>query len=114
MSLSKSYSLKFEYFLPLNVQIIIWSSTETIIQNNLFVDINPPSYVSATDPSSLPAIIALYKSTRESRECSFKQNQISVVRAHESNITLSGNVVFSNNVHTFSRQHNKSDKKLQC
>ena len=50
-----------------------------------------------TNPSTLPAIIGLYQSTLEISECSFKQNHISAVTAHESNITLSGNVVFSNN-----------------
>ena len=33
----------------------------------------------------------------EISECSFKQNHISAVRAHDSNVTLSGNVIFSKN-----------------
>ena len=95
--LSKSFSLQFGYFFQLNVQMSVWSSTEIIIQNSSFVDINPPSSVSTTGPSTLPAIIALFQSTLEIRDCSFNQNHISAVRAHKSNITLSGNVVFSNN-----------------
>ena len=91
------YSLKVGLFFQRNVQISVWSSIATIIQNSSFVDINPPSSVSTTNPSTLPAIIALFQSTLEISECSFKQNHISAVRAHESNITLSGNVVFSNN-----------------
>ena len=91
------YSLKVGLFFQRNVQISVWSSIATIIQNSSFVDINPPSSVSTTNPSTLPAIIALFQSTLEISECSFKQNHISDVRAHESNITLSGNVVFSNN-----------------
>ena len=94
---SKAFSLKLGYFFHLNVQISIWSSTEIIIQNSSFVDINPPTSASSTNPSTLPAIIALYQSTLEISECSFKQNHISAVTAHESNITLSGNVAFSNN-----------------
>ena len=94
---SEKYSLKFGYFFQLNIQISIWSSTETIIQNSSFIGINPPSSVGTTNPSTLPAIIAVYQSTLEISGCSFKQNHISAVRAHESNVTLSGNVVFSNN-----------------
>ena len=95
--LSKSLSLKFGYFSQLNVQISVWSSTEIIIQSSSFVDINPPSFMITTGPSTLLAIIALFQSTLEIRDCSFNQNHISAVRAYKSNITLSGNVVFSNN-----------------
>ena len=95
--LVKPYSLEFGYFFQLDAQISIMSSTETVIQNSSFVGINLPYSVDTTNPSLQPAIIALYQSTLEISECSFKQNHISAVRAHESNITLSGNVVFSNN-----------------
>ena len=100
--LSKSFSRKFGYFFQLNVQMSVWSSTEILIQNSSFVDINAPSSVSTTGvittgPSTLPAIIALFQSTLEIRDCSFNQNHLSAVRAHKSNVTLSGNVVFSNN-----------------
>ena len=95
--LLEKYSLKFGYFFQLNAQITAWSSIETVIQKSSFVEIDLPSTASTTNPSTLPAIIALYQSTLEIIECSFKQNHISTVRAHESNITLSGNVVFSNN-----------------
>ena len=91
------YSLKVGLFFQRNVQILLRSSIKTIIHNSSFININPPTSASTTKPSTLPAIIALYRSTLEISECSFKQNQISAVRAHESNITLSGNVVFSNN-----------------
>ena len=93
----KEYSLKFGYFFKIHVQISIWSSTETVIKKSSFSGINPPSSVGTTNPSTLPAIIGLYQSTLEISECSFKQNHISAVTAHESNITLSDNVVFSNN-----------------
>ena len=93
----KPYSLEFGYFFRLEAQISILSSTETVIQNSSFVGINVPYSVGTTNPSLQPAIIALYQSTLEISDCSFKQNHISAVTAHESNITLSGNVVFSNN-----------------
>ena len=92
---SKLFSLN---FFQLNGQMSVWSSTGIIIQENSFVNINPPSSVSTTGPSTLPAIIALFQSTLEIRDCYFNQNHISAVRAHKSNITLSGNVVFSNNI----------------
>ena len=81
----------------MNTQVSIWSSKETIIRDSSFADINPPGTVGTTNPSTLPAIIGIYQSTLEISECSFKQNHISALRAHESNIKLSGNVMFSNN-----------------
>ena len=84
-----------------NVQISVVSCTEIVIENSSFVDINVQRSVSNTNPSTLPVIIGVFLSTLEISECSFKQNHISAVRAHESNITLSGNVLFSNNTAVF-------------
>ena len=84
-----------------NVQISVGSCTEIVIENSSFVDINAQRSVSTTNPSTLPVIIGVFSSTLEISECSFKQNHISAVRAHESNITLSGNVLFSNNTAVF-------------
>ena len=95
--LSKEVSLEVGYFFLVNVQIPIWSSTTTRIHNTSFVNINPLNSEGTTNPSTLPAIIALYQSTLEISECSFKQNHISAVRAHASNVTLSGNLIFSDN-----------------
>ena len=92
------YYLHLGYFFNPKLQILIGFCTEIIIDNSSFVDINAQSSASTTDPSTLPVISAVYWSTLEISECSFKQNHISAVRAHESNITLSGNVLFSNNV----------------
>ena len=93
--------LRFGYFYNTNVQILVESCTEIIIDNSSFVDINAQRSASTTNPSTLPVIIGVYSSTLEISECSFKQNHISAVRAHESNITLSGNVLFSNNTAVF-------------
>ena len=95
--LSEIYSRKFQYFFLVNAHIPIWLSTGIQIYNISFVNIYPPNSEGTTNPSTLPAIIALYQSTLEISECSFKQNDISVIRAHVSNVTLSGNLVFSNN-----------------
>ena len=96
-----NYSLKLGYFFTKNAQILVGSCTEIIIDNSSFVDINAQRSASITNPSTLHAIIAIYQSTLEISECSFKQNHISAVRAHESNVTLSGNVLFSNNTAVF-------------
>ena len=95
------YYLKLGYYLNPNLQILVVSCTEIIIENSSFVDINAQRSASTTNPNTLPAIIGVYSSTLEISECSFKQNHISAVRAHESNITLSGNVLFSNNTAVF-------------
>ena len=95
--LSKEISQEVGYFFLVNVQIPIWFSTNTLIHNTSFANINPLNSEGTTNPSTLPVIIALYQSTLEISECSFKQNHISAVRAHASNVTISGNVIFSNN-----------------
>ena len=100
-TLLDQYYLKLGFFFSRNVQISVASCTEIIIDNSSFVDINAQRSASTTNPSTLPAIIGVYSSTLEISECSFKQNHISAVRAHESNITLSGNVLFSNNTAIF-------------
>ena len=94
-------SLKLGYFFNPNVQISVASCTQIMIDNSSFVDINAQISASTTNPSTLPVIIGVYHSTLEISECSFKQNHISAVRAHESNIKLSGNVLFSNNTAVF-------------
>ena len=98
---TNKYYLLLGFIFNTNVQILVVSCTEIIIDNSSFVDINALRSASNTNPSSLPVIIGVYLSTLEISECSFKQNHISAVRAHESNITLSGNVLFSNNTAVF-------------
>ena len=95
------YFQKIGFLFNPNVQISVGYCTEIIIDNSSFVDINAQRSVSTTNPSTLPVIIGVFSSTLEISECSFKQNHISAVTAHESNITLSGNVLFSNNTAVF-------------
>ena len=78
-------------------QIEIVSSTHTLIYNSSFTDIYAPSIANTEDSTSLPAVIVLHWSTVYVSGCLFKGNNISSVRAHASNITLSGNLTFSNN-----------------
>ena len=77
-------------------QITTLSST-ILIYNTSFKDISFPSISSTADPSSLPAVIMVYHSTLHISGCNFSGNSISAVRAHSSNVTVSGTVTFSNN-----------------
>lgn len=45
----------------------------------------------------LPAVIALYKSTLHLNMCDFVGNNVSAVRAIASNVTVSGDLMFSSN-----------------
>ena len=79
-------------------QIVILSSTNTLIYNTSFTDISFPSASTTVDPTSLPAVIFLNsKSTLHVSRCMFTGNSISALKAHSSNITVSGTVTFSNN-----------------
>ena len=78
-------------------QIVIYSSTATLINDTSFTDIHSPSMFSTTDPKSLPTVILLSHSTLHVSGCNFTRNSISAVRAHSSNVTVSGTVTFSNN-----------------
>ena len=81
----------------LNGQIIIVSSTSTLIYNTSFTDISAQSVSSTEEPNSLPAVIVLYQSTLIASGCAFKRNSISAIAAYASNITVSGNLTFSDN-----------------
>ena len=78
-------------------QIIILSSTYTLIYHISFTNVSARSRVAIPDPTSLPAVIVLYKSTLHVSDCDFTRNNVSAVRAYASNITVSGDVTFSSN-----------------
>ena len=63
---------------------------DTIITVNM-------SFASSGEVTSQPAVIVLYDSTLNLSGCIFTGNRISAIRAIASNITLSGNLTFSNN-----------------
>ena len=73
-------------------QIVIISSTYTLIYHSSFTNVSAPSTA-----ISLPAVIVLYKSTLHISDCDFTRNHVSAVRAYASNITVSGDVTFSSN-----------------
>ena len=63
---------------------------DTIITVNMFV-------VNSGEPLSQPAVITLRDSTLNLSRCKFMGNRITGIKAIASNITLSGNLTFSNN-----------------
>ena len=77
-------------------QIVTYYTT-TLISDTSFTDTHSPSMFSTTDPKNLPTVILLYHSTLHISGCNFTGNSISAVRAHSSNVTVSGTVTFSNN-----------------
>ena len=70
---------------------ILWEET-------IFSAMSSPYGVgSSTDPTSLPAIVELYKSSATVRNCSIIRNSISFIKAFESNVTFSGELTFCHN-----------------
>ena len=55
------------------------------------------SVVSSGELTSQPAVITLWRSTLNLSRCTFTGNRITGIKASASNITLSGNLTFSNN-----------------
>ena len=72
-------------------------SAYTHISSSSFTDISTSSSANTAIPNSLPAVVELYHSTLHFSECQFIRNNVSAVRAYASNITLSGDLIFSDN-----------------
>ena len=66
----------------------------SIYDTNITVNM---SVASSGELSSQPAVIALHDSTLNLSKCIFMGNRITAIKAIASNITLSGNMTFSNN-----------------
>ena len=78
-------------------EISIYSSTYTHISNSSFTDSKLSGIAITTAPNSIPAVIEVYYSNLFFSECQFVRNSVSAVRAYASNITMSGDLVFSGN-----------------
>ena len=85
-----------EYSISNYAQFIAIDDSQTITIYDTVVNVNM-SVVSSGELSSQPAVIYLYNSTLNLRRCTFMGNRITGVKAIASNITLSGNLIFSNN-----------------
>ena len=84
--------------LVLSGQITSFYSTYTLIYNTSFTDIRTSMRATTGDASSMPAVFWLLQSTVHFCGCNFTGNHISAIQGQASNITVSGNVTFSNNV----------------
>ena len=74
------------------------NTTNIVLNYTRFSNMDAPSTASsASEPTSLPAVISLYSSTLNITDCNFTRNSISSIKTIGSNITLSGEVLFHNN-----------------
>ena len=83
--------------LVLSGQVTIFWSTHTLIYNSSFTGISTSRTVTTEDPNSLPVVFWLRQSTLHISGCNFTSNHISAIRGDTSNITVSGNLIFSSN-----------------
>ena len=78
--------------------ITAYNTTDTILKDTVFSNMDAPSTASsASEPTSLPAIITLYSSTLIINDCTFTRNNISSIKTIGSNVIMSGKVLFHNN-----------------
>ena len=78
--------------------ITAYNTTDTILKDTLFSNMDVPSTASsASEPTSLPAVITLYSSALIINNCTFTRNNISSIKTIGSNVTMSGKVLFHNN-----------------
>ena len=78
-----------------NGQILIHTSRNILIHDtNISVD---TSVASSADTITQPAVITVFYSTVNLSGCTFTGNRISAIRAHKSQLILSGELTFSNN-----------------
>ena len=89
----KGYNLGFQ----LEEQVLIFSSTNALIYNSSFTDINTSRTDITRDPSRLPVVIGLHESSVNISRCNFTGNHISSIRGDTSDITVSGELTFSSN-----------------
>ena len=76
-----------------------YNTKNIIVNDTIFNNMDAPSTVSNTsEPTSLPAVITLYGSTLTITDCTFTGNKMSSIKAFNSNLTLSGKVLFHNNI----------------
>ena len=78
-----------------NGQILIHTS-QNILIHDTFITVDT-SVVSSADIITQPAVITVFDSTVNLSGCTFTGNRISAIRAHKSQLILSGELTFSNN-----------------
>ena len=82
--------------------IIAYNTTNIVLNGTLFSNMDAQSTAGSTsEPTSLPAVISLYSSTLIMADCNFTRNNISSMKIIGSNLTMSGKVLFHNNIASF-------------
>ena len=78
--------------------IIAYDTINIVLNDTSFSNMYTPSTASsASEPTSLPAVITLYNSTLIIRDCNFTRNNISSIKIIGSNVTMCGKVLFHYN-----------------
>ena len=78
--------------------ITAYNTTNVVLNGTSFSNMDAPSTASsASEPTSLPAVISLYSSTLIIADCNFIRNNISSIKTIDSKVTMSGKVLFHNN-----------------
>ena len=80
----------------IDANIVISSSSHIEMINGSFTGFDSLSAASS-DPVNHPAVFVLYDSSLYVSGCNFTDNSISAVKAYTSNITASGDLIFSSN-----------------
>ena len=77
--------------------ITAYDTTNIVLNDTSFSNMYAPTASSASEPTSLPAVIILYNSTLIIRDCNFTRNNISSIKTIGSNVTMCGKVLFHYN-----------------
>ena len=77
--------------------ITVFKCIDTKFVESSFLDVSYPAVTTGADPTTLPAIIAVYFSNVELNQCNFSRNSLSCMKALNSTVTLRGIVSFTDN-----------------
>ena len=77
--------------------ITAYDTSNIVLNDTSFSNMYAPTASSASEPTSLPAVITLYNSNLIIRDCNFTRNNISSIKTIGSNVTMCGKVLFHYN-----------------
>ena len=96
-AITASHNGQYYEILTFQGEVTVQSSVHTLIYNTSLVDISASIAATGADSTKLPVIIALHRSSLYVSGCHFMRNNISAIKAWASNITVSGDLIFSSN-----------------
>ena len=98
-SLITAYNTQNIYITNTSSLITALNTQNITVNDTIFNNMDAPSTVSNTSElTSLPAVITLYDSTLKITDCTFTGNKMSSIKTYSSNVTLSGKILFHNNI----------------